>query len=880
MFDDTSAWGGSAAAGGGSTTGDIIKDALRKEQALKEFLAAQEDLRLLQKKVQAVQSDIDKLSSGNATLQITLTDEVIDSLEKEGPSASTPCPVAKEVKLSIRKKRKELQKEYPENKRSKKRGKKFARKEQVPKDETFDKLLVDLQRSISEFGTEDWGEDKLKPTDLYVPTTSPHEEEAPPKKQKYKRKKKIPSHSRRIEGRIEPMDENKEVLTELEAPTGVVPVPELAHGLDRVLFNPGVHWIQDPRSQVYNFTPFVQQIPDIKDFAFDRLTPFMPSSRDTVMRNLALKQGKRFAGSTSSLTGLLSHIYYLMAPKCEFATSTLCDPFSKMKKLFTPGQLFPAAVVYEYKDGVYMINSDNTDEDDSQLNILLWMGTMLEKFFTMPKSGFGKLLKSQSPENTFKREPEAYRYSKSDTFVMRSQLDCYDSRLPGTGIFDIKTRAAFPIRLDIMNYQENSAYQINSLHGKYYSFDKEYYDLIRSAFLKYSFQARIGNMDGVFVAYHNTSSVFGFQYVPLEEMDTCLYGVKTGGPRVFEKCVKLLEIISEEVVQCFPGESVACLAESQNGVLSIWIQPVAKPAAAEKEGEKKAGEGVKADEKEKEAKVTEEEKEIGSEEDAKIEKGEENENAAVADATATAEVEADDGEVPMVTTEAERPIIQLEVRVTSYIEDEMVKGEKAVKSTDPWTIHWSISRLDKPVDVIRQNLLDAKARKFKPKLYPSGVDELNLHEFVRSLEITLGLRKEGEDFESESDTAVSDGAEDGSENKPRPRSVLLNPNKFEPPNEGILLIRRLAQEQRVEVGGGKKEKILWKQPDLGDESYHESFPRLPEEDTVTRVEYEEEPWEEKLEADKPEEDKLEKEKSEEGKPEEDKLEKDVASTTA
>ena len=100
---------------------------------------------------------------------------------------------------------------------------------------------MDLQRSISEFGTEDWGEDskcsfqlclvlfslsglmlthlksetlsELKPTDLYVPTTSPHEEEAPPKKQKYKRKKKIPSHSRRIEGRIEPMDENKEVLT-------------------------------------------------------------------------------------------------------------------------------------------------------------------------------------------------------------------------------------------------------------------------------------------------------------------------------------------------------------------------------------------------------------------------------------------------------------------------------------------------------------------------------------------------------------------------------------------------------------------------------------------------------------------------------------------
>ena len=35
MFDDASAWGGSAAADEESSTGDIIKDALRKEQALK-----------------------------------------------------------------------------------------------------------------------------------------------------------------------------------------------------------------------------------------------------------------------------------------------------------------------------------------------------------------------------------------------------------------------------------------------------------------------------------------------------------------------------------------------------------------------------------------------------------------------------------------------------------------------------------------------------------------------------------------------------------------------------------------------------------------------------------------------------------------------------
>ena len=44
-------------------------------------------------------------------------------------------------------------------------------------------------------------------------------------------------------------------------------------------------------------------------------------------------------------------------------------------------------------------------------------------------------------------------YSKSDVFVMRSQLDGHDPRLPGTGVFDIKTRAALPLRYDVLNYK-------------------------------------------------------------------------------------------------------------------------------------------------------------------------------------------------------------------------------------------------------------------------------------------------------------------------------------------------------------------------------------------------------------------------------------------
>ena len=70
---------------------------------------------------------------------------------------------------------------------------------------------------------------------------------------------------------------------------------------------------------------------------------------------------------------------------------------------------------------------------------------------------------------------------------MRSQLDCQDPRLPGTGVFDIKTRACLPVRMDILNYEENSGYLIRQMHGLVESFEREYFDLIRSAFLKYRY---------------------------------------------------------------------------------------------------------------------------------------------------------------------------------------------------------------------------------------------------------------------------------------------------------------------------------------------------------------------------------------------------------
>lgn len=52
--------------------------------------------------------------------------------------------------------------------------------------------------------------------------------------------------------------------------------------------SPGVYWLQDPRSRVYNFTPWLASIPKVTDFAFERVTGFIRSSQDTVSLNPSL----------------------------------------------------------------------------------------------------------------------------------------------------------------------------------------------------------------------------------------------------------------------------------------------------------------------------------------------------------------------------------------------------------------------------------------------------------------------------------------------------------------------------------------------------------------------------------------------------------------
>lgn len=311
-------------------------------------------------------------------------------------------------------------------------------------------------------------------------------------------------------------------------------IPRLSHNLDRTLFSPGIHFLQDPRTRIYNFTPYLKKIVKYNDFNFKAIESFVNVSKDETLLKVAIEQGKRYYSSTSSMTSVMTQFYLFLnnySPNSEHRF-----PFPKFsgysEKSAASVIVQPKGKNQSTKETIYAVESDKSTDNEILLSA---MGHCLETLLTTNEEDFIKYTntysqqeESESSESIIdqgKKESNVYNYSSFGDFLMRSQLDCYDERLPGNGTFDLKTRAVCAIRYDIGNPDlENNTYQVWKLKGNFESFEREFNDLIRTGtLLKYAFQAKIGQMDGIFIAYHNINSFFGFQYLPLSEIENVFY---------------------------------------------------------------------------------------------------------------------------------------------------------------------------------------------------------------------------------------------------------------------------------------------------------------------------------------------------------------------
>lgn len=319
------------------------------------------------------------------------------------------------------------------------------------------------------------------------------------------------------------------------------------------LISPGVYQLQDPRSRVYNFDPYLQKIMPVAEFDFNALKEYITSSRDVSLNRIAKEHGKRYMGSTSSMTGMLSHFHFLLSQWRPINTSMMSKDFPAHLSSFTEVQRTPQAIFLRWKDGSYAIDAD---KQFANTNVLSMLGKSMEKLLTMSTDDYERYRKSSDGEVTDEESlaPESYHYSTMGDFLMRSQLDAHDPRLPGTGMFDLKTRAVVSIRMEVSNYEQGLGYQIRSRQGEWESYEREFYDMIRAAFLKYSMQVRMGRMDGIFVAYHNIERIFGFQYISLPEMDATIHGQwdTSVGDQEFKLSLDLLNKILDKATKKYP----------------------------------------------------------------------------------------------------------------------------------------------------------------------------------------------------------------------------------------------------------------------------------------------------------------------------------------
>ena len=366
---------------------------------------------------------------------------------------------------------------------------------------------------------------------------------------------------------------------------GKIDVPTLSFDLSRVLFNPGVYQLQDPRSRVYNFDPYLEKIMPVTEFNFEALNKYVTSSKDNSLRDIAVQRKKRYIGSSSSMTSTLAHLHFLLSGWRPLTVDMLSREFKAESDNFTKFQRAPTAAFLRYQDGVYAMDADKEFDDAT---VLLSLGRSMEKLLTLEKEDYEKLRKSNALQSgDFELPPEQYHYTELGSFLMRSQLDAYDPRLPGTGMFDLKTRAVVSIRMTMAD-ERGKGYQIKHRYGTWESFEREYYDMMRSAFLKYSLQARMGRMDGIFVAYHNIERIFGFQYISLPEMDKALHGQtnRSLGDQEFQYSIKLLTELFDRATKQFPEQSIRFHFETRESAATKkeakpWMYVFAEPVSEE-----------------------------------------------------------------------------------------------------------------------------------------------------------------------------------------------------------------------------------------------------------------------------------------------------------
>lgn len=332
--------------------------------------------------------------------------------------------------------------------------------------------------------------------------------------------------------------------------------PTLKHGLDRLVRTDGIYTIDTIAKDVGS--DFLRNIAAPAPEILARFPEYTPPSRDKNLLAAAKANKVRYVTGSSSITEELMHIYFLLS---NFKTPDLTGMgknYDAKWMMYMSAYRKPTTfMLRKLAQGLYAVDGDSglvpaMNQDLSE------MGVVLEALLTTDEATYRRIM---DPNSTMPKEEmeeilkggHSHKMRKVGNMVVRSQIDCESTTSTGSKfVFEIKTRATAPIRYDVKNLNLYLDYKIKQRSGVVESFEREYFDLIRSILIKYYFQVKMGNMDGAFLCYHNTREIFGFQYISIEEIEKRVFGCKEFAEIVFKTTLQIHQMIIDEALRLFP----------------------------------------------------------------------------------------------------------------------------------------------------------------------------------------------------------------------------------------------------------------------------------------------------------------------------------------
>lgn len=366
-------------------------------------------------------------------------------------------------------------------------------------------------------------------------------------------------------------------------------VPELAHGLERVIHGGGLHTVhkmwdrpdEERRKGGMQETRYLRTIIPPEKIDWNRIPKYISARDDMRAHSIAAEApGVRYATSTSSITPTLAQLYHLLSNfRDTDLVGGLSMRLSELPGTFAKFQRRPIAFELRRSKSHSHVYSINAHESMNRgPRVLLELGNTIERMLTMDADQFLSTFVRQHVSDTVATgdEEQFYHYSVASSLLLRAQIDCRDGN--SGNVFDVKTRAIAPIRYNLIDYRKHESHRVKSLRGISNSFEREFYDMVRTVFIKYALQLRIGRMGGALIAYHNTSELLGFEYVPLEEIEAYVYGGSAWADAAFASSIRMLEALLERVHEAFGDTEdvikVTLATERSRRRMTIYAQRV------------------------------------------------------------------------------------------------------------------------------------------------------------------------------------------------------------------------------------------------------------------------------------------------------------------